>query len=300
VKQDNFRIMVSHREFVLPLPHGKTLALSSPLPVMGALGIAPNSLSTVPAAKAFAAVVEQGQSLLADGATILNIGGDLDRPGVAPPAWDDDLSNVASVVGALSAAVVAPICIETASARIAAAAIEHGASIINDAWGFQRDQEMARVAAATGTLVILSHNRANIDPDLDIIADIIAFLSRSIELALTAGVEQRRLIVDPAIGSGKTAAQDLESVRRLDELNILGCPILLGEPSTGTLETVLGRTTPAERAAAALATATAGVMNGAAMLRVHDVAAHVQALQVLHVILSESRSEQYPETTRAQ
>jgi dihydropteroate synthase len=267
---------------------------------MGALGVAPNSLSTVPAAKAFAAVVEQGQRLLADGATILNIGGDLSRPGAAPPAWDDDLSGVASVVGALSAAVVAPICIETASARIAAAAIEHGASIISDAWGFQRDQEMARVAAATGTLVILSHNRANIDPDLDIIADIIAFLSRSIELALTAGVEQRRLIVDPAIGSGKTAAQDLESVRRLDELNILGCPILLGEPSTGTLETVLGRTTPAERAAAALATATAGVMNGAAMLRVHDVAAHVQALQVLHVILSESRSEQYPETTRAQ
>jgi dihydropteroate synthase len=286
VKLDNFSIMVRTQEFVLPLPHGKIFAPGAPIPVMGALAVPARPLS----GPAIASIVAQGQSLLADGASVLNIGVDLNGPDAASVALDDELSSVVSIVAALSAAVSAPISVETASARVAAAAIEQGASIINDVWGLQRDREMARVAAATDAALILSHNRIAIEPDLDIVADIIAFLSRSIELALAAGVTQSRMVVDPGIGLAKTASQDIACFRRLDQLNILGCPILLDAPSARTLDAVAGAMTPAEREAAALAATVVGVMKGAALLRVHDVAAYVQALQVLHVILPKSRS----------
>jgi dihydropteroate synthase len=275
--------MVNSREFALPLPHGKTLSLRQPASVMGALDIALESPLSA------AAAVDRASGLLADGATILNIG---DRQDAMLFALDDARSRVASVISPLGAAVAAPICIQTANAGIAAAAIEHGASIVNDVWGFQRDQEMARIAATTGAAVILSHNRAAIDPDLDIVADIIAFLSRSIDTALSAGVDRRQLIVDPGLGFGKTVSQDIECIRRLNELSVLDCPILLGPPSDKTVETAVGRKTPT--AAAAVAMAVAGVMNGAAILRTHDVAAQVKALQVMRVALPESRNLAYP------
>ncbi len=132
------------------------------------------------------------------------------------------------MIAGLHRAVMAPISIDTMKARVAAAAIEAGASIVNDVWGLRHDLEMARVVADTGAAAVLMHNRANIDPDLDIIADVLDFLSRSIDIALAAGVERGRLLIDPGFGFGKTKAQNLELVRRVPELAALGCPILLG------------------------------------------------------------------------
>jgi dihydropteroate synthase len=129
------------------------------------------------------------------------------------------------------------------------------------------------------------HNRATIDPTIDIIADVIAFLSRSLDIALGAGVKQSRLLVDPGFGFGKTVAQNIELIRRLDELRLLKCPILLGVSRKSTLGALTGQKTPAERVPASIAAGVAGVMKGAAMLRAHDVAVHVQALQVLHAVL---------------
>jgi dihydropteroate synthase len=275
--------MVDRREFILALPHGKTLSLRPPASVMGALDISLKSPFSAAQAAAFA--VERASSLLADGATILNIA---DEREAAPLAAEDALSSLATVISALSAAVAAPICVQTANARIAAAAIERGASMMNDVWGLQHDSEMARIAARTGAGVILSHNRAAIDPDLDIVADIIAFLSRSIDSALSVGVDRRQLIVDPGLGCGKTAFQDLDCVRRLNELSVLDCPILLGPASAKTVEAAIGRKTPSP--AAAVAMAVAGVMNGAVILRTHDVAAQATALQVMRVAQPESRS----------
>jgi dihydropteroate synthase len=209
---------------LLELPHGKSLTIGSPIPIMGIVNVTPDSFSDGGVYSSTAAAVEHGASL------------------------------------------------------------EAGASIVNDVWGLQHDREMARIVADTGAAAVLMHNRESIDPELDIIADILGFLSRSIDIALAAGIERRRLSIDPGFGFGKTKAQNLELVRRLRKLTVLGCPILLGVSRKSTFGAVTGKKVPAERMVASIAAGVLGVVNGAAILRVHDVAAHVEAVQVLDAI----------------
>jgi dihydropteroate synthase len=274
------------RNLLLELPHGKSVNLSSPIPIMGIVNVTPDSFSDGGAYATRDAAVEHGVSLAAEGAAILDIGGESTRPGHVAVAADEELSRVIPVIAGLHGRVAAPISVDTMKARVAAAAIEAGASIVNDVWGFQFDREMARVVADTGAAVVLMHNRTSIDPELDIVVDILAFLDRSIEIAVAAGVERRRILIDPGFGFGKTKAQNLEGVRRLRELTVLGCPILLGVSRKSTFGAVTGKTIPAERMVASVAAGIVGVMNGAAVLRVHDVAAHVEAMQVLDAIVS--------------
>jgi dihydropteroate synthase len=269
---------------LLELPHGKSLTIGSPIPIMGIVNVTPDSFSDGGVYSSTAAAVEHGASLEAQGAAILDIGGESTRPGATPVAADDELSRVIPVIAALRTRITAPISIDTMKARVAAAAIQAGASIVNDVWGLQHDREMARVVADTGAAAILMHNRESVDPELDIIADILGFLSRSIDIALAAGIERRRLSIDPGFGFGKTKAQNLELVRRLRELTALGCPILLGVSRKSTFGAVTGKKVPAERMVASIAAGILGVVNGSAILRVHDVAAHVEAMQVLDAI----------------
>jgi dihydropteroate synthase len=272
---------------LLELPHGKSVNLGSPIPIMGIVNVTPDSFSDGGAYATRDAAVEHGISLAAQGAAILDIGGESTRPGAVAVAADEELSRVIPVIAGLHGRVATPISVDTMKARVAAAAIEAGASIVNDVWGLQYDREMARVVADTGAAVVLMHNRTSVDPELDIVADVLAFLVRSIDLALAAGVADHRLLIDPGFGFGKTKAQNLELVRRLRELTVLGCPILLGVSRKSTFAAVTGQKIPAKRMAASVAAGIVGVMNGAAVLRVHDVAAHVEAMQVLHAIAAE-------------
>jgi dihydropteroate synthase len=272
---------------LLELPHGKSVNLGSPIPIMGIVNVTPDSFSDGGAYATRDAAVEHGISLAAQGAAILDIGGESTRPGAVVVAADEELSRVIPVIAGLHGRVATPISVDTMKARVAAAAIEAGASIVNDVWGLQYDREMARVVADTGAAVVLMHNRTSVDPELDIVADVLAFLVRSIDLALAAGVADHRLLIDPGFGFGKTKAQNLELVRRLRELTVLGCPILLGVSRKSTFAAVTGQKIPAKRMAASVAAGIVGVMNGAAVLRVHDVAAHVEAMQVLHAIAAE-------------
>jgi dihydropteroate synthase len=272
---------------LLELPHSKSVNLGSPIPIMGIVNVTPDSFSDGGAYATRDAAVEHGISLAAQGAAILDIGGESTRPGAVAVAADEELSRVIPVIAGLHGRVATPISVDTMKARVAAAAIEAGASIVNDVWGLQYDREMARVVADTGAAVVLMHNRTSVDPELDIVADVLAFLVRSIDLALAAGVADHRLLIDPGFGFGKTKAQNLELVRRLRELTVLGCPILLGVSRKSTFAAVTGQKIPAKRMAASVAAGIVGVMNGAAVLRVHDVAAHVEAMQVLHAIAAE-------------
>lgn len=197
---------------------------------------------------------------------------------------DEEMARVVPVIAALRRRVAQPISIDTMKARVAAAALEVGASIVNDVWAFQRDREMARVVADSGAAAVLMHNRASVDPELDIIADILAYLSRSIDLALAAGVAEEKLWVDPGFGFGKTPAQNLQLIRRLREVAALGRPVLLGVSRKSTIGLITGQKTPAERVAGSVAAGLLGVANGAAILRVHDVAPHVQALQIWRAV----------------
>jgi dihydropteroate synthase len=276
------------------LPHGKTLTLGLPVPLMGIVNATPDSFSDGGAFATAAAAADHGERLAAEGAAILDIGGESTRPGASAVAVDEELSRVIPVIGELHRRGAPPISVDTMKARVAAAAIAAGASIVNDVWGFQRDREMARVVADTGAAAVLMHNRAHIDPELDIVADILDFLSRSIDIALAAGVARERLMVDPGFGFGKTPAQNLDLVHRLRAFTALGCPVLLGVSRKGTIGRLTGQTRAAERVAGSVAAGLVGVINGAAILRVHDVAPHIQALQVLHAIESAPDAEKRP------
>jgi dihydropteroate synthase len=270
------------------LSHGKSLGLGSPIPVMGVVNATPDSFSDGDAFASADEAAAHGERLAAEGAAIVDVGGESTRPGADAVAADEEMSRVLPVIAALRGRVDVPISVDTSKARVAAAALKAGASIVNDVWGFQRDSEMARVVADSGAAAALMHNRASVDPELDIVADILAFLSRSIEIALAAGVAEERLLVDPGFGFGKTPAQNLQLIRRLRELAALGRPVLLGVSRKSTIGWITGQKTPVERLAGSIAAGLMGVANGAAMLRVHDVAPHVQALQVWSAI-GESR-----------
>jgi dihydropteroate synthase len=278
--------------WILSLPHGKTLTLAAPIAVMGIVNVTPDSFSDGGVFATAAAAVAHGERLAREGAAILDIGGESTRPGANAVAADEEASRTVPVIAELSRRITLPISIDTTKTRVAAAALGAGASIVNDVWGFQGDGDMARVVADFGAAAVLMHNRATIDPALDIVADVLNFLSRSIDLALKAGVAQEQLIVDPGFGFGKTPAQNLALIRRLREFSMLGCPVLLGVSRKSTIGRVTGQAIPAERLYGSLAAGLAGVANGAAILRAHDVAAHVEALQVLHAIGATAQSEE--------
>jgi dihydropteroate synthase len=268
----------------LPLPHGQSLTLGGPTLVMGIVNVTPDSFSDGGRYADVDAAVFHGVRLVEEGAAILDVGGESTRPNAATVAADEEKGRVLPVVAALARRVATPISIDTTKARVAAAAIEAGASIVNDVWGFQRDPDMARVVAATGAAAVLMHNRATVDPELDIVADMLAFLSRSIETALAAGVAEDKLWVDPGFGFGKTPEQNLVAVRRLGALKALGRPVLLGVSRKSTIGRITGQPAAADRLAGSIAAGLAGVAAGADVLRVHDVAPHVQALKVWRAI----------------
>lgn len=268
----------------LLLPHGHSLTLGPLAAVMGIVNATPDSFSDGGAFAAPEAAADHGARLAAEGAAILDIGGESTRPGATSVAAEEEIARVVPAIAALRGRVEVPISVDTSKARVAAAAFAAGASIVNDVWGFQRDPDTARVAADYGAAAVLMHNRAHADPALDVVADVLAFLRRSIDLALAAGVAEALLIVDPGFGFGKTPAQNLALVRRLGEIAALGRPVLLGVSRKSTIGGVTGQTRPADRLAGSLAAGLIGVANGAAILRVHDVAPHVQALRVAHAI----------------
>lgn len=268
----------------LLLPHGKSLTLGSPIAVMGIVNATPDSFSDGGAFASADEAAAHGERLVAEGAAILDVGGESTRPTAEPVAADTEKARVLPVVAALASGVAAPISIDTYKASVAAAAIESGASIVNDVWGFQRDPDMARVVAATGAVAVLMHNRSSVDPTIDIVADMLAFLSRSIDIALAAGVAEDKLWVDPGFGFGKTPEQNLIAVRRLGALKALGRPVLLGVSRKSTIGRVTGQTVAAERLAGSIAAGLAGVAAGADALQVHDVAPHIQALSVWRAI----------------
>jgi dihydropteroate synthase len=268
----------------LHLPHGQSLTLGGPTLVMGIVNVTPDSFSDGGRFVDIETAVFHGVRLVDEGAAILDVGGESTRPTAEPVAADVEKARVLPVVAALAAGVATPISIDTYKASVAAAAIDSGASIVNDVWGFQRDPDMARVVAANGAVAVLMHNRAAVDPDLDIVADMLAFLSRSIDIALAAGVAEDKLWVDPGFGFGKTPEQNLSAVRRLAALKALGRPVLLGVSRKWTVGRVTGQTVAAERLAGSIAAGLAGVAAGADVLRVHDVAPHVQALKMWRAI----------------
>lgn len=265
------------------LPHGRRLSFDRPL-VMGIVNITPDSFSDGGRFLESRAAIAHAESLISDGADIIDLGGESTRPGASPVTLDDELARVLPTVKDLSSRAT-PLSIDTMKARMAAAAIEAGAHIVNDVWGLQRDREMAGVVAQTGAFVVAMHNRETVDGSLDMVEDVLSFLSRSIDIALRAGIAQNKIAVDPGFGFGKTHEQSLALVRDLERLKTLGCPILLGVSRKRAIGHATGRQDPMERLAGSLACGTIALERGANILRAHDVKDHVDAVSMWSAVM---------------
>lgn len=264
----------------LTLPDGRKLALDGAPLLMGIVNVTPDSFSDGGLLKDAEAAVAHGAALGAEGAAIVDIGGESTRPGHGRVDAATELARVMPVIAGLKARSDVPISIDTYKAEVAEAALNAGAAIVNDVWGAQREPAIAGVAARFGAPMILMHNRDGIDAEIDIFADVLRFLERSIGIATGAGVPRSQLVVDPGIGFGKTPAQNLALIRSLDRLKELGCPILLGASRKSTIGLVTGQTIAAERVAGSIAAHLYGVAHGAAIIRAHDVRPHAEALKV--------------------
>lgn len=240
--------------------------------LMGICNLSPESFSGDGLGGDVEATLAQARRMVAEGADIIDVGGESTRPGTGPASitdMDDELRLVIPAIERLAAELPVPISIDTYKSGVARRAVEAGAAMINDIWGLQRDPVLAAVAAGAGVPVILMSNQRDRPVD-DIMPAVIADLERAIKQAEQAGVPPQNIIVDPGIGFGKTLEQNLEIIRRLAEIKSLGKPILLGTSRKSMIGRVLDL--PADqRLEGTAATVAIGVANGADIMRVHDV-----------------------------
>ena len=228
--------------------------------------------------------VARGRRMVAEGADILDVGGESTRPGHEAVDLEEERSRVVPVIAALRAALPdTPLSIDTTKPAVAEAALAAGADLINDVWGVGDDDSLARLAADHGVPLVVMHNRSE-TRYTTFLPELIADLQRAIERALTLGVRWDDLIVDPGFGFGKTATHNLELMRDLSALTMLGRPILLGASRKSTLGRVLDLPVE-ERLEATLATTALGIAAGADLVRVHDVQANVRAAKISDAII---------------
>jgi dihydropteroate synthase len=218
------------------------------------------------------------------GADILDVGAESTRPygGATPVSIKDELARLGPVLPA-ALKLGLPVSIDTIKTGVAAWALDQGASIVNDVWGLQRDPDMAKLVAERGVPVIIMANREAADPALDIIAEVMGFFSRSLDIAERAGISRDQIVLDPGIGFGKAPEQSLTCIARLAEFKCFGLPLLLGASRKRFIDSVTP-SQPDERLGGSIASHLEAVANGAAIVRVHDVAETVQALRVAAAI----------------
>lgn len=262
---------------------GRRLDYAGRTLVMGILNVTPDSFSDGGRSAALADALTNARRMVAEGADIIDIGGESTRPGHTPVPVEEELRRVLPAIEALAELPV-PLSIDTQKAAVAEAALKAGAAIVNDIWGLMGDPDMARVAAAHEAGVVAMHNRAVVDGSVDILADMLGFFEQALERAARAGIRPERISLDPGIGFGKTFEQNLKALASLGEIGKLGFPVLLGTSRKSLIGKVI-EATPAERLPGTIASNVIGIMAGCAMIRVHDVAAHVQAARVTEAIL---------------
>jgi dihydropteroate synthase len=268
---------------VLPALLAKSRARARPL-VMGVLNITPDSFSDGGRFIEPAAAIQQAKRLVDEGCDIIDVGAESTRPygGARPVTTDDERERLAQILPAVIALGV-PVSIDTQKAAIARFALDAGAAIVNDVWGLQRDPDMAQAVAERGVPVVIMHNRIKADPDIDIVADVTAFFSRSLEIAWEAGIEREQVVLDPGIGFGKTAEQSLACIARLETWRSFDFPLLVGASRKRFINSITP-SEPMERLGGSIAAHLLAAERGAAIVRVHDVGPTVQALAVAAAI----------------
>jgi dihydropteroate synthase len=264
-----------------------TLTLGERTLIMGIVNVTPDSFANGGVHFKAEDALKGALRMTAEGADILDIGAESTRPGHVPISAEEEWARVEPVLESLAVSGIPlpPASIDTTKADVARRALRARAAIVNDIWGFQRDPMLAEVAAESGAAAVLMHNRERIDAAIDIVTDMLRFFERSLAIARRAGVQDEHIVLDPGIGFGKSHAQQFEALVAIPKLKALGFPVLIGV----SRKSFIGRLfepqpPPSERLPGTIAANAMGVFAGADIVRVHDVAAHVQAMRVADAV----------------
>jgi dihydropteroate synthase len=247
--------------------------------VMGIVNVTPDSFSGDGLGPDQEAAIAQGLRMVREGADMLDVGGESTRPGHVPITISEEIARTEGVVRQLARDSGVPVSIDTYKLEVAEAAVNAGATILNDVWGLVRSPALADLAARHGSGLVLMHNQDGTEYQGDLMAEIKRFLRESVRLALEAGVPRERLLVDPGIGFGKTAEQNWVVMRRLEELQELGLPVLIGTSRKSFIGKLLDLPV-ADRLEGTAATVAASVLRGVDVVRVHDVQAMTRVVRV--------------------
>ena len=256
--------------------------------IMGILNVTPDSFSDGGNFNSVSHALNHAIAMVKEGADIIDVGGESTRPGSDDVDAKEEMKRVVPVIQELKRFINKPISIDTYKASVAEAALEAGANIINDVWGFQRDPEIAAVAAKYNVPVVLMHNQEGTEYDKDIIESIVDFFNVSISIALEAGVKKTNIILDPGIGFGKNTSQNLEVMRRLDELQQIGYPVLLGISRKSVIGKTLDLPTH-DRLEGTIALNAIGIQMGAEIIRVHDIKENMKAAKMIDAVVRNGR-----------
>ncbi|MER9327456.1 dihydropteroate synthase [Mesorhizobium sp. M0488] len=267
------------------LAHGRHLDLGKAV-VVGILNVTPDSFSDGGLFDAPERALVQARRMIDEGALIVDVGGESTRPGATVLSASEEQARILPVIEALASAGDVLISVDTYRADTARLAVAAGAHIVNDVWGLQREPDIAQVAADTGAGLVIMHTGRDRQKLPDVIADQLAFLGKSLEIAHRNGVADSRIVLDPGFGFAKeTAAENLDLMARFSELGALGFPLMAGTSRKRFIGTVTGRDAP-DRGVGTAATSVILRLKGAHLFRVHDVAINVDALAVADAMLA--------------
>ena len=255
--------------------------------VMGILNVTPDSFSDGGKWNDMDRAMAHAEQMIAEGATIIDVGGESTRPGYTMISDEEEISRVVPVIRELKKRFDVAVSIDTYKSGVARAAVEAGADMVNDIWGLKYDPKMADVIAETGAACCLMHNRKEADYT-DFVEDMLSDLRETVDLAKKAGIAENKICLDPGVGFGKTYENNLEAINHVDRLLEMGYPVLLGT----SRKSVIGLTLDlpaAERVEGTVATSVVGVMKGCAFVRVHDVKENERAIRMTEAILGKGK-----------
>lgn len=256
--------------------------------VMGILNATPDSFSDGGRWNDRDRALKRVEEMVMQGADLIDIGGESTRPGYTPVETEEEIARTAPVIEAVKARFDVPVSLDTCKSKVALAGIQAGADLINDIWGLKQDEKMAAVISESGLPCCLMHNRQKAEYE-NFMQEAAADLAETLRLAEKAGIGEDRIILDPGIGFAKSYEQNLEMINCLEELQVLGCPLLLG----CSRKSVIGLTLdlPADqRLEGTLATTVIGVIKGCMFVRVHDIQENVRAVRMTEAILRGGRN----------
>ena len=251
--------------------------------IMGILNVTPDSFSDGGRYTGLDAALYHAEQMLREGADILDVGGESTRPGYTRISDEEEISRITPVIEAIRARLDIPVSADTYKPAVAAAALQAGADMINDIWGFQAEPGMAEVVAQAGAACCLMHNRKNTDYH-DFMKDVLMDLENSLELAKNAGISYDKIMVDPGVGFAKSYEQNLTVIKNVSELHSLGLPVLMA----ASRKSVVGLTLDLpkdERLEGTIAITVAAVLSGCSFIRVHDVKENLRAMRMAKAIL---------------